>query len=219
MHASILNPGHRKAVSAIAALLFAIFSATLAPLHANYVPDGSGNPVWDSPDPEPPEGPDTSDADGDGLPWWYEVYLGADPGNSDTDYDGLTDGEEVYTTATNPAYWDTDSDGISDRYDYMLTVFPYDDYDGDGLVNWFEYSGSYTDLFDWDSDDNGHSDYEDFYNTWQDGDGDGLSNSIDPYPSDVHNYSTVNNVAWGADVLGDADGDGILNFEDFTPYP
>jgi hypothetical protein len=43
---------------------------------ANYVPDASNQPVWQSTDEAPENGPDLTDYDTDGLPAWYETWLG-----------------------------------------------------------------------------------------------------------------------------------------------
>ncbi|WP_050029521.1 hypothetical protein [Verrucomicrobium sp. BvORR034] len=52
-----------------------------------------------------------------------------------------------------------------------------------------------------------------------DTDGDGINDDIDPYPEDSSNYSSANAVSWYGDVLGDADGDSIPNYQDSSPYP
>ncbi|HSJ01459.1 MAG TPA: hypothetical protein VK956_03360, partial [Verrucomicrobium sp.] len=77
------------------AQLLAGLIVMLAPLQAQYQPDGSGNPVWNSPDPEPPEGPDTGDADSDSLPNWHESFLGTNLYSPDTDSDLVTDYDEI----------------------------------------------------------------------------------------------------------------------------
>lgn len=63
-------------------------------LQAQYVPDASLQPVWQSADPEPENGPDGGDPDLDGLPNWYELWLGTDPYLYDTDSDGINDGDD-----------------------------------------------------------------------------------------------------------------------------
>src|SRR5687767_10088873 len=106
----------------------AAMSAWLAsPLSAQYVPDGFGYPVWTSPDPEPPEGPDWGDNDSDSLPNWWESYLGSDPYTADTDGDGLSDFTEalVYPTFS-PTSSDTDNDSTGDLVEYLITYYPYD---------------------------------------------------------------------------------------------
>lgn len=69
-------------------------------------------------------GKDRVDTDGDGLPDWFEVLIGTDPGNADSDGDGTPDGME-----------DHDSDGLSNRAEYLIeTMTPSgNDADGDGV--------------------------------------------------------------------------------------
>ena len=45
-----------------------------------------------------------TDADGDGLFKWEELFLGTDPQNPDTDYDGFSDGEECTEIDSDPNY-------------------------------------------------------------------------------------------------------------------
>lgn len=77
-----------------------------------------------------------ADADGDGMPEWFEATFGlsdADPSDADLDLDedGLTNIEE-YQLGTNPLAPDTDNDGLSDGEE--ITTSPtVADSDGDGL--------------------------------------------------------------------------------------
>ncbi len=180
-------------------------------LQAHYVPDASLQPVWQSADPEPENGPDGGDPDLDGLPNWYELWLGTDPYLYDTDYDGINDGDEVFTTGTDPLNWDTDGNGQSDLADFYAANPPEEnpgiteeeagatnsettpqDSDGDGLSDDFEANVSFTDPINWDTDGNGRSDYDDHYYpvTEPDSDGDGVSDwaetsdGTDPYSVD-----------------------------------
>ncbi|MGD9873205.1 MAG: LamG-like jellyroll fold domain-containing protein [Kiritimatiellia bacterium] len=107
------------------------------------------------------------DSDEDDLPDWWEAHWFAaaikplDQGASDDpDGDGLTNLQE-YNISTrlpvmdhiNPANWDTDNDGMDDKWEYIhyfqadaLGLNPtasnrYEDVDGDGLSSWQEYCG------------------------------------------------------------------------------
>ena len=114
------------------------------------------------------------DQDGDGLESDDEKNIyGTDPNNPDSDGDGLSDGEEINIYGTDPNDPDSDGDGLSDGK---------------------EVYGTHTDPNESDSDGNGTDDGD------EDPDGDGLSNSDDPYPQDG--------------PTGDWDGDGILNPDD-----
>lgn len=64
---------------------------------------------------------------------------------SDTDSDGLSDGQEVLLTLTNPTLADSDGNGISDKQE---------DRDHDGLLDWVEIivHGSNPELADTDRD-------------------------------------------------------------------
>lgn len=66
------------------------------------------------------------DSDNDGLPDAYEKMLGTNPDNADTDSDGLTDYQEVVLTDTDPLKYDSATPGISDADA---------DSDNDGLSN------------------------------------------------------------------------------------
>jgi RHS repeat-associated protein len=67
-----------------------------------------------------------------------------DPWNPDSDGDGLADGDEIYLYNTNPAYADTDFDGVDDKteidhgYDpcYPDVPDPGIDSNGDGVCDW-----------------------------------------------------------------------------------
>lgn len=171
-------------------------------LQAHYVPDAHSQPVWQSWEPKPENGPDFNDYDIDGLPTWFENWLGTDPILYDTDYDGINDGDEAFTTLTNPLLWDSNGNGLSDLADYYDAGTPETvsttevdrdaDSDGDGLTAEFETTLSFTDPGLYDSDGNGRSDYDDFHYpiTSPDSDGDGVSDAIevtentDPYAVD-----------------------------------
>lgn len=91
-------------------------------------------------------GTDRVDSDGDGLPDWFEVLIGTDPGNADSDSDGTPDGMEDHDAdgisnsakflieALGPAGLDTDGDGVSDADEAGLgTSSSLADTDGDGV--------------------------------------------------------------------------------------
>jgi hypothetical protein len=203
--------GHRLQVAA-----FASFIGSQTTL-AQYVPDSASNqPIWQSEEPEPESGADWSDHDLDGLPAWYESWLGTDPVLYDTDYDGINDGDEVATTSTNPLNWDTDGNGQSDLTDFYTANPPPEpdgatateeafspDTDGDGLSDEFETNSSNTDPYSADSDSNGRSDYDDYYYpvSEPDSDSDGVSDSTET--NEGTDPTTV-----------DTDGDGLTDGEE-----
>lgn len=165
------------------------------------------------------------DADYDGLPDDLELSEATNPYNPDTDYDGILDGEEY--SIVRPAMsligesislhsWDSDGDGYSDFHEFHgCYSTPYAngqlpnyagatfcDFDGDGLLNFIDgYPADPTN---------------------NDSDGDGINDSVDPdttTSSAADNYSSANGISWYGDALSDADGDGILNYYDNSPYP
>jgi len=190
------------------------------------VPSGGYQLVWQSSDPEPLDGPDFSDHDLDGLPAWLEIWLGIDPVLYDTDYDGINDGDELYTTGTNPLDWDTDGNGQLDLADFYAANPPDDnpgtteeegttsteesppaDTDGDGLSDDFETSQSLTDPGLSDTDSNGRSDYDDHYYpvTDPDSDSDGVPDSTET--TEGTDPSSV-----------DSDGDGLTDGEETNVF-
>ena len=191
--------------------LWSLFPPFYTPAPAAYTPDSQSppHPVWDGNGDEPESGPDLSDDDSDGLPNWFEQWLGSDVGNPDTDYDGLSDADEQYLTGTDPINWDSDNDGYSDHDAYYScwavnhnavgfgqSVY---DWDGDGIYNpqdaWplDANNGSY-DPSTYDSDGDGYADANDShpydYSVWGDwgtGDepsGEPDSGEGDPEPAD-----------------------------------
>lgn len=196
----------------------AVFSSFIGSqaIQAQYTPDTSNQPIWQSADPEPESGADWSDHDLDGLPAWYESWLGTNPLLYDTDYDGINDGDEVATTGTNPLHWDTDNNGQSDLADFYAANSPiesespatadnttFQDADSDGLGDEFETSSSNTNPNNSDSDGNGRSDYDDYYYpvSEPDSDSDGVSDAAET--SEGTNPMTV-----------DTDGDGLTDGEE-----
>lgn len=100
--------------------------------------DGSGIPDWyEMKYALEPGSPAlaTADADGDGLSNLQEYQRGTDPHQADTDGDGLSDGQEV-ALGTNPLMADTDGDGLSDGAE-VHTAIPTNpllaDTDADGV--------------------------------------------------------------------------------------
>jgi uncharacterized protein (DUF1800 family) len=86
------------------------------------------------------------DADASGIPDWYEVKYGLEPGSAalaatDSDGDGLSNLQE-YQRGTNPRLADTDGDGLSDGAEAALGTNPLNaDTDGDGLSDYAEVNG------------------------------------------------------------------------------
>jgi len=84
---------------------------------------------------------DTKDDDGDALTNFEEsVTYGTTPGVLDTDGDGLSDGAEVHTEHTNPLLADTDGDGLSDGAEALThhTDPLLADTDGDSFSDGYE---------------------------------------------------------------------------------
>jgi hypothetical protein len=67
------------------------------------------------------------DRDGDRLSNLGEYRHGTDPDDMDSENDLLLDGEEVDTYHTNPLHWDTDRDGMPDRYEALYGLDPTSD--------------------------------------------------------------------------------------------
>jgi hypothetical protein len=64
------------------------------------------------------------DRDGDGLTNLGEYQHGTDLDDMDTENDLLLDGEEVNTYHTDPLFWDTDHDGMPDRFEALYGLDP-----------------------------------------------------------------------------------------------
>jgi hypothetical protein len=71
----------------------------------------------------------------DGLVNSSEVTFGSDPYAPDSDYDGLSDAEELAAANNlpwlngqpfNPWAWDTNTDGLSDWFEYMEHFLGFD---------------------------------------------------------------------------------------------
>ena len=137
------------------------------------------------------------DADGDGMPDYWEALHGVEDPNEDNDSDGLTNLEELLITRTSPADADSDDDGIADRDE---------DNDGDGLLDYDELITHGTDPNDPDNDDDGLSDYDELIThnsdpNDPDSDDDGLSD----YDEVITHGSNPND----PDTDGDGYGDGV----------
>lgn len=176
------------------------------------------------------------DNDSDGLPNYLDPFP-----NDATNYSAINN--TVWNGAVSA---DNDSDGIVNYNDpfpsdpsnyssinsYAWGSFVLGDYDSDGIVNYKDpYSSDATNTssvnnISWNGDVLGDADSDGTPN-WQDPqpygtpdtDSDGIPDNTDPFPNDANNYAPVNGIAWYGDVFGDADGDGVLNWEDPTPQP
>ncbi|MBL9174672.1 MAG: DUF1800 family protein [Verrucomicrobiales bacterium] len=100
----------------------------------------------------------TLDGDGSGIPDWWEVKNGLQPGSTllagtDTDGDGLTNLQE-FQRGSDPRKVDTDGDGVADGGETTANVLRPDS-DGDGLLDGQESGGalpSNVNLVDTDAD-------------------------------------------------------------------
>ena len=178
-----------------------------------------------------PYGPPQVDSDGDGLidsidpapgdhvnfsPYNMDIWPSDALG--DTDGDGTPNFFDAWPYDSRNGVVDADGDGLPDDSDpvpldpfnysthnqmYWVGVDALGDQDNDGVLNFFDgwpndpYNGSPTTV---------------------DSDGDGIPDDTDPSPLDGTNLSTSNGFRWGQDLFGDADGDGIANYWDTSPY-
>lgn len=105
---------------------------------------------------------------------WFSDQPTTDPDGHDFDYDGLSNWDEVGTHQTNPLEWDSDDDGLSDKWEIEHDLDPNDDGgtdpaygadgdpDGDGLTNLFEY-WHYADPNLTDTDGDGLNDFDEVF--------------------------------------------------------
>lgn len=179
---------------------------------ATYTPSWDGN---GGNDPEPPEGPDMGDTDGDNLPNWYEDWYGLMEGSlvnmrgdPDCDDDGVTDGDELHITGTDPLNPDTDNDSVNDGDWWRLT---HTDSDNDGLLDWDESSthgaAHGTDPYTWDTDGDGWSDGFEVQNA--------VTSPTNP-DSDGNGLTDWDQFIWSNDPYGDYDNDGLNNTSEAT---
>jgi hypothetical protein len=185
------------------------------------------------------------DADNDGTnnfndPWPYDTYDNL----PDFDGDGWLNADDPFPkdggnySSLNQTAWgtammdDPDGDGLANWQDSHPndTFNNLPDFDSDGIVNGVDpypkdiNNVSAVNGIAWLSTVNGDDDNDGTLN-WNDAmpwpdtdaDDDGIDDAADPYPSDPNNYSGVNNLSWQGDVLGNSDGDALLNWEDAWP--
>ncbi len=99
--------------------------------------DGDGLPDWweraHGLDPGDPDDRD-GDADGDGLTNADEYRLRTLPDDADTDQDGIDDGPEVLIFRTDPTATDTDGDGVGDTFEISFGFDPLDPQDRPGIA-------------------------------------------------------------------------------------
>ncbi len=111
--------------------------------------DGDGLPLWWEQDHgfnDSNAADAAEDADGDGLTSLQEYQLGTDPRNKDTDSDGLSDGYENNTSHTNLLLADTDGDSLGDGDEVNLhqTNPLLPDSDSDGTPDGWEVATGYN---------------------------------------------------------------------------
>ena len=110
------------------------------------------------------------DADGDGMPDWWEAMYALDPADAsdaalDPDGDGV-DNLSEFQHGSDPHMADTDSDGMPDAWEIANGTIPFlddtlADLDGDGLVNVDEFLAGSTPIAT-DTDGDGLTDYEEW---------------------------------------------------------
>lgn len=123
-----------------------------------------------------------SDTDSDGLTFAQEESIGTNPLSTDSDSDGLSDGFEYNEWGSNPTQFDTDGDQLNDLEEWDLGTNPLAvDTDGDGLNDGVELNSSTSDPLLYDTDGDELNDLEE----WnlgtdplkRDSDGDGINDN------------------------------------------
>ncbi|WP_265592723.1 hypothetical protein [Verrucomicrobium sp. BvORR034] len=201
-----------------------------------YIPSGE----WGYEIPYKWYGAALGDADGDGIVNFDDLFPFVE---DDDDNDGIPDsidpspGDYMNLSAINGLAWDynamgdMDGDGILNWWDPQNDS-PFGDIDGDGIANQDDpapedpLNFSAANGMEWGLDYYADNDGDGIRNWWDplpyqpsaDADGDGIFDQYDPMPEDSQNYSSINGITWYADVNGDIDGDGALNWEDASPY-
>jgi hypothetical protein len=128
------------------------------------------------------------DADGDLIANWQDEFPNDTFNNNpDFDGDGILNGNDPYPK---------DSGNFSSVNNTAWGPGVLADDDSDGTPNWNDTTP---------------------YSVDTDADDDGIDDSFDPYPNDSSNFSSVNNLSWGSNVLGDNDQDGVPNWNDADP--
>jgi hypothetical protein len=180
------------------------------------------------------------DSDGDTLQDGLETTWGSNPLIADTDNDQLPDGNE-YALNTDPAHPDTDSDSLSDGYEVQLQLNPLQaDTDSDGLADDHELliCQPPTNALVADTDQDGLTDFEEINAQWvfprfsealspvmADTDGDAAADGweVTAFFTDSDAGGLPDNIealyglnpAEPADDLGDLDGDGQTNIQEY----
>jgi len=149
-----------------------------------------------------------ADADGDGIPDWWEVLNGTDPGVADADLDLDGDGRtnlEEYNTGTNPLVDDWQGPSrvsspsfVTDTGGFWVSLNL--DSDGDGMPDWWELLEGFDPMVD-----DGQAD----------ADGDGIINSeeflrgLDPHSSQTDGGALAMSDPFPLRTIRDDDGDGM----------
>ncbi len=138
-HAAVWSLGKTGSMSFIDGALVIVDDSVITAIELEGDADGDGLPEWW----ERRYGGDLdpgSDADADGLAARTEYEHRTDPTNADSDGDGLSDGVEVLNDGTDPNDADSDEDGLSDADEVLVygsnpRTF---DTDGDGIGDGME---------------------------------------------------------------------------------